>query len=58
MKLRTQLMIFKRLSRRIKYSILTWTMFAYVFLFIKLEKYRSKAENWTYKQDEKIKDRE
>lgn len=51
-------MIFKRLSRRVKNSIFTWTMFAYVIWFIKLEEYRSKAENWTYKQDEKIKDRE
>lgn len=58
MKSRSQLMIFKRLSRRIKNSIFTWTMFAYVIWFIKLEEYRSKAESWTYKQDEKIKDRE
>ena len=49
---------FRDLFRIIKSRISDWILLAYVIWFIKMDEYRDKLGAWTYKQDEKIRDRE
>lgn len=44
--------------RRIHSKMSDWILLAYVIWFIKADELRSKFEAWTYKQDDKIKDRD
>ena len=39
-------------------KISEWILFGYVIWIIKWEVYRDKLNNWAYRMDEKIKDRD
>ena len=50
--------IFRKSLKGINNKISDWILLAYVIWFIKAEEMRSKAENWAYGMDRKIKDRD
>ncbi len=51
------MMKFKESLKIIRNRLDDRILLAYVIWFIKLEEYRSKAENWIFLQNEKIKER-
>lgn len=50
--------IFRKSLKRISNQIYDWILLVYVIWFIKAEEMRSKAEKWTYRLDDKVKDRD